>query len=182
MTLTDIITRALEQLRRGTDSQTINDYRSRYTQYANEAQQDLAKDFPIYRYETVNVEDNTIDLNSLERWCTKLISIRKGAKDVAFDAADESGIISVSENGDIRICYRYLPKPLDNLTDVPDLPEHLHQCIVTYVVARDITEGDASTQGGASVYFELYRDQKRRLMRGGYGTPMSYKLVNMERW
>lgn len=182
MTLTDIIVSALQQTRRGDDSQTIKAYRDRYTQYANEAQQDLAKDFPIYRKENILIEGNTLDVSLLQRWCTKLLSITKDGKAIPFDASSDTGIIVVAENGEITVHYRYLPKPLENLTDVPEIPEHLHRCMVTYVVARDITEGDASTQGGASVYFQLYNDQKQKLMRGGLGTPSAYKIMNMARW
>lgn len=182
MTLTDIIVSALQQTRRGDDSQTIKEYRDRYVQYANEAQQDLAKDFPVYRKENIVIENNLLDVSLLQRWCTKILSITKNGKAVYFDATGETGIIEVAENGEVTVHYRYLPKPLENLTDVPEIPEHLHMAMVTYVTARDITEGDASTQGGASVYFQLYNEQKQRLMRGGLGTPAAYKIMNMARW
>ncbi len=182
MTLNEMIVGALQQLKRGSDSQTIDNYRGRFTQYANMAQQDLAKDFPLYRTDRVETMDGTLDVNGLSRWCMKVISVRQGIKNVSFDWNEANGLIAVAADGEIEVRYRYAPKPLENPTDVPDVPEQLHQCMVSYMVACDRAEGDPSTQGGASLYFEQYRDQKRGLMRGGMGTPYSYKIVNMERW
>ena len=42
MTLNDILTAALAQLDRGHDAQTLENYRVRLTQYANDAQRELA--------------------------------------------------------------------------------------------------------------------------------------------
>lgn len=182
MTLSDIIVAALQQTRRGSDQQTIHNFEDRFTQYANEAQQDLAKDFPVYRTDEITVEEPLLDVNALPRWCTKLMAIWQKGRRVRFDADEATGLIRLNTSGDIRVTYRYLPKAMESLTDVPEIPEHLHQCIVTWVVGRDFSEGDPTTQGGASMHFQIYNDTKRRLMRGGMGTPGSYKIRNMERW
>lgn len=182
MTLNEIIVGALQQLRRGNDSQTIDDYRGRFTQYANMAQQDLARDFPVFRTDTVTLTNGAFDVNALPRWCTKLMEIRAGGKPARFDMDNETGKIWVEADGDIEVTYRYLPNPLENPTDSPELPLQLHQCIVSYVVASDKAEGDAATQGSASLYYQVYNEQKRILMRGGMGTPKSYKILHMERW
>lgn len=182
MTLNEIIVAALQQMKRGRDAQTIDNYRGTFTQYANMAQQDLSKAFPQYRTETVTPVNRRFDVSELSRWCVKITDLTKDKKPIRFDRAEDVGIIQVYEDGDVDVRYRCLPLPMENATDKPDLPAQLHQCIVSYVVACDRSEGDASTQGGASVYFQLYNEQKRALMRGGYGTPSSYKIDNMERW
>lgn len=177
---------ALQQMKRGRDQQTIDNYRAAYTQYANMAQQDLAKAFPIYRTDTVELEEGGFDVSLLPRWCTKIISVRQ-KKPLMFLLAEETGLISCWDKkgkaeGEVQVRYRCLPNPVENSTDIPELPEQLHQCIVSYVVACDRSEGDASTQGGASVYFQMYNEQKRNLMRGGLGAPETYKIENMRNW
>lgn len=179
MTLNEIIVAALQQLKRGKDSQTIESYRGAFTQYANMAQQDLAKHFPQYRTDPVTLEDGGFAVSCLPRWCTKVIGVTQNGNPVAFDAGAETGLIAVAAQGEVLVRYRTLPRPLENTTDSPDLPAQLHPAIVSYVVASDRAEGDASTQGGSALYFRIYQEQKRQLLRGGYGTPGSYRIENM---
>ena len=49
MTLNDILTAALAQLDRGHDAQTLENYRVRLTQYANDAQRELADALGLFR-------------------------------------------------------------------------------------------------------------------------------------
>lgn len=176
MTLNEIIVSALQQLKRGRDSQTIDNYRGTFTQYANMAQQDLSKAFPQYRSDTVLLTDGVFHISALPRWCTKLINIQQNGKNVDFKMAVETGMIAVNASGEVAVRYRYLPLNMENATDSPDLPKQLHQCIVSYVVGCDRSGGDASTQGGASIYFQLYNEQKRDLLRGNMGVPETYRL------
>ncbi len=182
MTLNEMIVCALDQMKRGSDSQTIDNYRGRLMQYANIAQQDLARDFPLYHTEDVLIEDGRLDVTKLSRRCVKIEAMWKGADAVRFTSVEKEGRILVASDGLCTVRYRYVPDALENPTDVPAVPEQLHQCIVTYMVACERAQGDPSTQRGATVYFEMYRDQKRALMRGGLGSEESYKIKNMERW
>lgn len=176
MTLNEIIVSALQQLKRGNDSQTIDNYRGTFTQYANMAQQDLSKAFPLFRTDPVRLKDGMFHISELPRWCTKLYGITQDGKELAFDMAAETGMVAVNAEGEVAVRYRYLPINLENATDRPDLPPQLHQCIVSYVVGCDRSGGDSSTQGGASIYFQLYNEQKRSLLRGNLGIPGTYKL------
>lgn len=179
MTLNEIIVAALQQLKRGRDSQTIDGYRGTFTQYANMAQQDLSKAFPQYRTDRVRLENGRFAIGGLPRWCTKIIGITQDEKPVPYAADEETGMICAEAEGEVDVRYRCLPRPLENATDSPDLPGELHQCIVSYVVGCDRSQGDASTQGGASIYFQLYNEQKRALLRGHYGMPESYRIQNV---
>ena len=78
----------------------------------------------------------------------------------------------------VTVTYRYLPATLTNDTDIPGIPEQFHRLITPYVVARHRAGGDASTQGTASVYFSIYNERKRKLMRQ-YGQHSDYKLMNI---
>ena len=53
MTLNDILTAALAQLDRGHDAQTLENYRVRLTQYANDAQRELADALGLFRTDKV---------------------------------------------------------------------------------------------------------------------------------
>lgn len=179
MTLNEIIVAALQQLKRGRDSQTIDSYRGTFTQYANMAQQDLSKAFPQYRTDRVTLKNGRFAVDELLRWCTKIIDITQAGRAATYAADEETGLIRVEAEGEVDVRYRCLPKPMENATDSPDLPGELHRCIVSYVVGCDRSQGDASTQGGASIYFQLYNEQKRALLRGHYGMPESYRIRNV---
>jgi hypothetical protein len=170
---------ALQQLRRGIDSQTFDVYRGAFTQYANIAQQDLAKAFAQYRTDTIRLQGGEFSIDSLPRLCVKLLHISRNGKSVAFEGGEQTGMIRADAAGDVAVRYRFLPKPLSNATDRPELPNQLHQCIVSYVVAAERSAGDASTQGGASIYFQFYNEQKRRLTRADMGLLECYRIENM---
>ncbi len=180
MTLNEITVAALQQLKRGTDSQTIDGYRGTFTQYANMAQQDLAKSFPLYRTDKVRLRNGSFDVMDMLRWCVKVIAVEAAGKPAAYRADGRTGRVVVeTQEQDVEVRYRCLPRHLENPTDITELPAQLHPCIVSYVVACDRSAGDSSTQGGASLYFQLYNDQKRKLMRGSYGIPESYNIENL---
>ena len=178
MTLDGIITSALAQLDRGSDEQLVTKYKDKFVQYANEAQQDLAKAFPLHRTETVNLVDGKFYTTDLSRWAVRILNVIQKGNTVFFDHGGETGEIVCNATGAVSVKYRYLPNPMSNSSDKPDLPAHLHPLIVTYVVASERASGDPTTQSGAAHYFQSYANQKRDLMQNGYGTPSSYKLKN----
>ena len=136
----------------------------------------------MFRTDTVVLENGRFDVDDLPRWCTKITEVRAGGKPVKYDMDNQTGRILVDADGEVEVTYRFLPNPLKNSNDTPELPKQLHQCIVSYVVASDKAEGDTTTQGSASLYYQLYNEQKRILMRGWIGTPKGHKIINMERW
>lgn len=165
MTLNEIISAALDQKGVTPAARTIDKSAGAFTQYVNEAAMDLADDFKLFRTEPVTLENKSFDTTSLSRYCTKILSVKQDGKSLAFDDGDESGEISVCAEGEVSVAYRYVPNDVSSDSDVPDIPEYLHRLIVLYVVARDRASGDASTQNASGVYFSLYNEQKRKLIK-----------------
>lgn len=178
MTLSEIIVSALEQLDRGSDPQLVTKFQGRFNQYANEAVQDLAKDFPLHTTESVSLLSGKFYTTDLSKWAVKILSITQDGKQVDWDEGEETGEIIVMATGSVNVKYKYLPEPMTNVSDRPDVPEQLHQCIVTYVVAREKGSGDPTTQGGASLYFQLYNEQKSKLTHKHLGAPSIYRFTN----
>ena len=65
MTLNDILTAALAQLDRGHDAQTLENYRVRLTQYANDAQRELADALGLFRTDKVRTSAGIVDTSLL---------------------------------------------------------------------------------------------------------------------
>ena len=74
MTLNDILTAALAQLDRGHDAQTLENYRVRLTQYANDAQRELADALGLFRTDKVRTSAGIVDTSLLPRRLNALFS------------------------------------------------------------------------------------------------------------
>ena len=178
MTLNDILVSALSQLDRGHDAQTLDIFRSRLTDYANDAQADLARAVCFTRTENVQTADGLIELSDLSRDCVKVESVRQRGNPVKFRRSD-TGAIELPYSGAAEITYRCLPKKLSSPTDVSELPAHTHGLIVSYIVGRERMAGDASTQRGANIYLSMYEAAKSKLIPHS-GDSASYRIYN--RW
>lgn len=177
MTLNDIIVSALAQLDRGHDSQTMDTWRDRFKGFANDAILDLARAVGLRRSDTLMVENGEVNIDSLPRGCEKVLEIRQSGSPVAFYKGSATGKVAVAADGEVVMEYRAMPKMLSSPTDVPELPEYVHPLIATYVVARERSSQDPSSQRGANIYFEMYQLGKDRL-RKMRGEPLN--IVN--RW
>lgn len=178
MTLNDILVSALAQLGRGHDAQTMELFRARLTDYANDAQDDIARELLFSRTETVPAPQGTVELEALSRDCIRVEKTVQLGGAVPFRETD-TGRIELPYDAPAEITYRCLPKKLASPADVPELPSHTHGLIVSYVVGRERMAGDVSTQRGANIYLSMYEAAKSRL-RPHAGDPASYRIVN--RW
>ena len=179
MTLNDIIVAALAQLDRGHDAETVAIYRSRLTQYANEAQKDLAETLGFTRTEEVPTEDGILYLYTLERRCTRIERICQRGKSVPFRAEPKPGLIMLPYAENAVVTYRFVPNELVNDNDVSELDDYLHPLIVSYVVGRERMGGDVATQDGANIYLSMYNAAKAKL-RGYLKSDDAFRIVN--RW
>ena len=179
MTLNDIIVAALAQLDRGHDAETVAIYRSRLTQYANEAQNDLAETLGFTRTDTVPTENGILYLYTLERRCTRVEKIRQLGKSVPFRAEYKPGLILLPYSEPAEVTYRFMPNELINDNDVSELDDYLHPLIVSYVVGRERMGGDVATQDGANIYLSMYNAAKAKL-RGYLKSDDAFRIIN--RW
>ncbi|MBQ1892573.1 MAG: hypothetical protein II155_00550 [Clostridia bacterium] len=178
MTLNDILVSALAQLDRGHDVQTMEAFRARLTDFANDAQSDLARAIGFTKTETVVPSNGLVDISELSRNCIKVVKTCQMGHEVKFMRGD-TGVIALPYNEPVTITYRCEPKRLAVPTDESELPEQTHGLIVTYVVGRERMAGDASTQGGANIYLSMYEAAKAGL-RPHLGDSGSYRIIN--RW
>ncbi|MBO4385304.1 MAG: hypothetical protein J5854_07825 [Clostridia bacterium] len=178
MTLNDILVSALAQLDRGNDPMTMDAFRKRLTDYANDAQSDLARALCLTKTETAHPSGGIVDLADLTRDCLKIVRVEQLGHPVKFKSAD-TGTIALPYNETATVTYRCEPKRLEQPSDVSELPEHAHGLIVTYVVGRERMAGDVGTQRGANIYLSMYEAAKSKL-RPHVGEPAAYEIVN--RW
>lgn len=180
MTLTEIIVGALQRLDRGTDNQTIDHYRGKFTLYANKAIQIIARQYRACRKETATLSGGTFRLDDLERQCVKVLDVKANGKSVDYwQEVDGSGeFVAATEEPAVDVFYRFLPQTVSSSSDVPELPKHMHDMIVNYVVACERCGGDPDTQGTASADFQLFNSQLASIERCTLGQPRARRLIN----
>lgn len=187
MTLMEIISSALEQQGKTSDAQVVHEWRDKFTQLANEGLIDLAGALKLRRTDIVtippngilNIENGIPDTENPTKYhaCLKLVGIRQGSRFVRYGRGPSTYEIRVGTTGPVEVEYRYLPAQLSNETDVPGIPERLHPLLVDYVLAKDISTNDITTQQRASTFYQLYQEGKLQAQRM-YGEPEFYGIRN----
>lgn len=178
MTLTQIITAALEQQDKTTDAQMQETWRDKFTQLANEGLVDLATALRLRRTDELTVDANgEISLDDLPYECLKVLQITQNGIAVAFYRGSDTFSYKVNATGAVDAEYRYLPRQLSSDTDEPGIPERLHGLLVAYICAREYTTNDETTQSRARYFYEIYNTGKLRAEKT-YGEPEAYAIYN----
>lgn len=182
MTLDEIIVSALRRLDRGVDTQTITDYRSLFTMYANKAVKLIAEEYKACRKESVTLDaESSFDVTTLERECTKIVKITDGSHKTLdwWQDPPGSGLVVVDTNEPaVTVTYRFVPQELSSTVDVPELPSMFHDIIPYYIVACERAGGDPQTQSTASIDFQLFSQQLDQMCRSHLGERRAYELQN----
>ena len=179
MTLQEILTGALQQLDRGTDAQTVELWRDKLTAFVNDAIVDLANEFALRRTDRASLKEGRIDLGELPRDCVKVLALYIRGKRWPFYYGGGSAEIFVpgAPDGEVEICYRYVPLRVSADTDVPDIPERAQGLLALYAVGRERAAGDSTSMSAAPACFELYNAGKRNLRRH-VGEQDAYTIEN----
>ncbi len=176
MTLNDMIVSALAQLDRGHDEQTMEAFRRRLTDYANDAQADIARTIGFSKTEELQPENGVAQLSELSHECLKVLSVSQLGRKVLFRRGD-TGSIELPYNDRASITYICGPKQLEAPADESELPAYTHGLIVSYMVGRERMAGDVSSQRGGNIYLSMYEAAKSKL-RPHVGDAESYRIIN----
>ena len=179
MTLKEMLTGALQQLDRNTDSQTVELWRDKLTQYFNDAIIDLTGALQPRRTDTLVLTDGQLDTNDLPRVCIKVAALNRNGVRLPFYYGVGTGVLYVpgTSDGPVAVSYRYLPLLLAADTDMPELPAWSHGAIISYAVGRERAAGDSMSINAARACFEIYFSAKRN-MRSNCGECDAYRIVH----
>ena len=180
MTCTEIVVAALDRLGRGTDDQTVENYWSTFLQYANRAIRIIARRYKACRREIVPLTDGVFSVDQLERECLKIVRVMADGRSVGFEQdVDGSGEFTCDTTApEVAVYYRFLPKFVVSHTEVPELPNRMHEIIVHYIVACERFGGDPDTQGTASADFEIFNSLVAAIESCKLGQASAYTLDN----
>lgn len=165
MTLREMLVGTLLQLDQKTDEATISQWRDKLTRFINDAIVDLTSELQPRRTDVLLLESGNLDLSKLPRPIIKAISLARGGTRIPYyyGANTDSLRVPATTDGEILVTYRYMPFPLKNDNDEPELPEWSHGAIIGYAVGRERSAGDANSVSAARACFELYNAAKRMM-------------------
>jgi len=178
MTAQQIIEQALNIMQYGTDQ--ADEFFPSFRIYLDFAARDIASDAQLYTTEDVDLVDGSFNVAILQKTCSRVMRVTQDGRELYTVVGDSFGDIKVqgAKEEPVRVKYLYVPRPIVELFDKPDVPEQFFPIIANYIVACHKGNGNPNTQGEASLYFQLYQTDKRNLIRFLRGTTESFELKN----
>lgn len=181
VTAAQLIQNALGELDHPDDTAALPLWKEKLLRYANEALVDLYESFRLWRRDPLPLANGTLDLSALPYTVGKVLGVERGGVRFPFCFVADTNTIRVpgAEDGPMTVVYRYLPKPLAEDSDEPELPAACHPLIVLYMTGRFSLQNDAQGMNHGSAELSLYESRKRR-MRLDFDEPTDYRIEN--RW
>lgn len=179
MTVTQLISQALAEMDHPSNTAALPLWRDKLLRFANEALVDLTETFRPWRRDPLALQNGMLDLRTLPYKAGKLLGVERGGMRMPFcyDADVDTVRVPGAADGTVTVVYRYLPKPLAQDSDEPELPAVCHPLIVQYMVARFEMLNDASAQSHAGMLLSHYEQRKRRL-KLDFDEPLGYAIFN----
>lgn len=181
MTLINIITNALIETGHTTDAQQMEAWKEKFTVFVNDGMRDIADTLQLRRTDEIEAINGCFKTADLSDSCVKVVEVSdlSGAS-VPFNEGTCSTEVYIGRDGTVQVEYRYIPDEVKNDTDQPNIPEHLHPLLVTYVVYREHMTADPNMQRRASAFLQQYEMGKRKAKRN-LGEIDTYNIYNV-RW
>ena len=179
MTVTQLIEQALAEMEHPSNTAALPLWREKLLRFANEALVDLTEAFRPWRRDVLTLTGGALDLTALPYTVGKLLGVERNGMRVPFyyDTNTSSLRVPGLPDGPVTAVYRYLPKPLAQNSDEPELPAACHPLIVQYMVARFEMQNDATAQNHAGMLLSHYELRKRRL-KLDFDEPVGYAIYN----
>lgn len=178
MTALALIQSALGELEHPEDTAALPLWKEKLLRFANEAVVDLYETFRPWRRDPLPLRSGRIDLSALPYTVGKVLGVERSGMRVpfCFDTDAETLRVPGVKDGTMTVVYRYLPKPLVEDDDEPELPAACHPLIVLYMVGRFSLINDAQGLNHASAAMSLYETRKRRL-KLDFDEPTDYRIT-----
>ena len=179
LTALELIQSALKELEHPEDTAALPLWKDNLLRFANEAVVDLTETFRPWRRDPLPLQNGAIDLSALPYTVGKVLGLERGGMRIPFFYGADTNTLRVpgAADGPMTLVYRFLPKPLAEDGDEPELPAACHPLIVLYMVARFSLINDAQGLNHASAAMSLYETRKRRV-KLDLDEPTDYQITN----
>lgn len=182
MNLLTILHKSLSLIGLPDDEDTLELWRPRLMHWCNEGLIDLGLTLrPWYRESLSADGDERVYTDDLAYRCVKVLAVKKDGKRLLFyyGSTPFTLIVPGVQKGDpIEILYRYMPRELEDDTDVPELPESVHELLVTYIVGREKSQLDTGAFNVGRYSLALYEKGKKSWIRN-QSPPEENQFYNM---
>lgn len=179
VTLSELIEQALGELDHPEDTAALPLWQDKLMRFANEAIVDMTETFRPWRRDPLPLNNGTLNLLELPYRVGKVLGVERDGMRIPFYYGANAVTLRVPgmEDGTVTVVYRYLPRPLLEATDEPELPAACHPLIVLYMVGRFTVHEDAQGLSQANMMLSLYEARKRRL-KLDFDEPTGYTIYN----
>ena len=179
VTVTELTQSALAELDHPENTAALPMWKEKLLRFANEAVVDLAETFRPWRRDSLPLQSGVLDLSALPYTVGKVLGTERGGMRIPFCYGADTTTLRLPgvPDGPVTVVYRYLPKPLVEDSDEPELPAACDPLIVLYMVGRFSMTNDAQGQSHASAALSVYETRKRRL-KLDFDEPTDYRFLN----
>ncbi len=156
MTLLDLITMALKKANEDTDAETIHAEKDVLTQYINEAYREISRFRErLFMSEVLSSEDGFLSYSLFSKKPMFVICAKTPSGGAVSFRHEALGIRLAGENG-AQVEYYYMPDPLTEDGDVPEIPEYAHTALSDYAAYRFLSGEGSESREKAQEYLRAY--------------------------
>lgn len=164
MTLTDIVNIVLLHLGYKDYMTVPKEIRDSFLEYANEAQNEIARAIYLKAEENILPENGIFSLSELSRSCRQVLAVQQLGHEVRFLVGKEDRIIALPYATPAIITYLCYPKPLEWLYEEPELPSYTHGLIANYIIGM-VLKGSRPDKDTPNIHLSMYEAAIRTLKK-----------------
>ena len=174
MTLAQIMRLALRQL--DEDEEDISEYEDVFRVYANAGYRIAVNAFLKPRQERTLMTDETGTADFAGTDIMRVVGVRRGGQGILFDhLPGGSAIGTACPNAELTAVCEITYPPMNELTDEPKLPEHVHAALADFICYRHLSSGSLAKQSRAQHFQQLFSLEMQRLRPDGFGSVTRFK-------
>ncbi|MBE5798368.1 MAG: hypothetical protein E7321_00250 [Clostridiales bacterium] len=176
MTADQIIRHAMLEL--DEDPGDMSEYDQRFRMYMNTGYQLILRQYykPRETFVCHADENGRVNLDGFD--IERVVEMRdKTGRCVPFGVCpDGCGMHQTAvRNQDVTVICQVNYPALESGLDVPRIPEHVHDALVSYICYKHLSGGNLAKQSRAQVYLQSFYEAMRMLRPMGAGSVTAYK-------
>jgi len=175
VTLSDIFNLAMQRL--DEDKEDFPEYSDQFHNYVNMGYQIALREYYKPRKDFVFVTDDDGRVSLIDLGIIRIVSLRDGNfRPVRYVLEEDGEFIRTGEKEkELHAVCEVECKMLVNMTDVPVLPEYVHDALVDYICYQHLSSGNLGKQAKAQFYRQNFYEKMRAIRPQGTGSVTAYK-------
>ncbi len=169
MNARELIKLTLSNINEDTDDTTVNEYREKVLQAVNQGYCEVIRS----RYRPAATEEMPLtggkfSLGSLLKKCMRVDTVTSLQGVPLFYTINAETVVTVlTDEPTVQVTYRYMPEPLAQDTDEPEMPMDQHACLADYAAYRMLGTGSRARQLRGDFFLAAFLRALARIQPAG---------------